>query len=265
MTQGLDLDKLTAELAGLNEVEARLLSAQDVANKPPTADLIEGVLSEGSLAILFGKYASGKSFVALDWAFCVTKGLPWQGREVRKGAVIYVLAEGVSGMRDRIMAWHNGRLPYGDGPSFYPEPLSLLNEKSVYQLTQAAKGANTKLVVFDTLNQSLVGGDENSSVHMGTAINAAKTIQREAKTAVLLIHHTGHNGELRGHSSLPAAADHIIRAWSPEPKDYEPPPDLIVLYSKKVKEGPRFDPIKLRLQRVAVPGSRDGSCRVISG
>jgi AAA domain len=259
----LDLDKLSAEFGvSDNGSQLPLLSTFDIARMAPTKDLIDGVISEKSLAILFGKYASGKSFIALDWAMCVSKGLPWQDRVVSQGAVIYVLAEGISGMRDRVLAWHNGSEPW-DGeaaPYFYPEPLSLLSQRSVGRLMGTAKTMGAKLVVFDTLNQSLVGGDENSSVHMGQAIASAKAIQRGAETAVLLVHHTGHNGELRGHSSLPAAADHIIRAWSPEDN-----PSLVVLYSQKVKEGPRFDPIRLRLERVPVPGSRDGSCRVVQG
>lgn len=260
-----DLDNLTYEQLGLNPMRSRLLSAGEIMSMEPTKDLIDGVLSESSLAILYGKYGSGKSFVALDWALCIANGLPWQNRVVKEGPILYALAEGTSGMRERVSAWCQ-YVGYDapEGAWFLPEPINLLSETSVSQAADLVKSEGIRLVVIDTLNQSIVGGDENSSVHMGTAVASAKALQRATKATVLIVHHTGHSGELRGHTSLPAAADHIIYVWSP-PEGHEAfGTGLIGLYSKKVKEGPRFEPIYLKLKRVDVPGSRDGSCVVIS-
>lgn len=256
----INLDDLSAEMLGLNPLQGKLMTSYEITSMEPTKDLIDGVLSERSLAVLYGKYGSGKSFVALDWALCVANGFPWQSRVVRGGPVLYILAEGSGGMRDRVLAWYRGTQPPKDDAHFLPQPVNLLKEKEVDYATKLVQDLGVKLVVIDTLNQSLVGGDENSSVHMGTAVRSAKTLQESSDATVLIVHHTGHNGELRGHSSLPAAADHIIRAWTPDDDDS----NLVILYSKKVKEGPRFDPIKLRLQRQAVPGSRDGSCVVVA-
>ena len=47
------------------------------------------------------KDKSGKSFLALAWALCIASGKRWLDREVETGPVVYVAAEGVSGVWTR--------------------------------------------------------------------------------------------------------------------------------------------------------------------
>jgi len=47
----------------------------------------------------------GKTFIALDMAFSVATGTPWQGHDTKQGSVVYIAAEGVQGMAQRIDAW----------------------------------------------------------------------------------------------------------------------------------------------------------------
>jgi hypothetical protein len=49
----------------------RLLTVDEVLNMPRPKWLIEGILKEGTLAVLYGEPKSTKSFVALDWAVSV--------------------------------------------------------------------------------------------------------------------------------------------------------------------------------------------------
>jgi RecA-family ATPase len=235
-----------------NPVESQLLGLNEVINRQPPEYLIDGILSQRSLAVLFGKWGSGKSFVALDWAMDIGLGWPWQGREVRQGPVIYVTAEGAAGIGRRVRAWldHYGsdELP---SVSLYPDVLNLLNPAQVELLAKVVLRNGVRLVVFDTLNRSMVGGDENSSVHMGQVVAAAQKIQ-QAGAAVLLVHHRGHMGrEPRGHSSLPGAADHMITTWRPEDANGQYTDDgFFMLYSHKQKEDEPFKPVRLRLRRV---------------
>ena len=52
--------------------------------------------------MLYGPTGIGKTFLALDWAMSICSGQPWFGQEVRKGQVLYVLAEG--GCCDALLA-----------------------------------------------------------------------------------------------------------------------------------------------------------------
>ena len=76
------------------DVRALLLTADELVKLPPPEPLVGDLLPLKSLAVLWGRWGSAKYFVALDWALCVSGGLPWQGQEVSKGAVLYIAAEG---------------------------------------------------------------------------------------------------------------------------------------------------------------------------
>src|SRR5207248_1125721 len=66
--------------------------------------VIDTLLEEGGLCELFGPSESGKSFVALDWAFCIAAGVPWLGLATIAGPVVYIAAEGAGGMKKRLRA-----------------------------------------------------------------------------------------------------------------------------------------------------------------
>lgn len=66
--------------------------------------LVKGWLARGAVSMLYGPSNTGKSFLALDIAYHVAKGVPWGGRRVRQGNVLYVAAEGGSGFNNRVAA-----------------------------------------------------------------------------------------------------------------------------------------------------------------
>src|SRR5882724_12519112 len=55
---------------------------------PP--ELVEGMIHQGTLAMFAGGSKACKSFTLLDLAISVPQGLPWWGRQVVKGRVLYV-------------------------------------------------------------------------------------------------------------------------------------------------------------------------------
>jgi hypothetical protein len=50
-----------------------------------SASLIKGDLPRGELGVLFGASGSGKTFVALDLAFSVARGIAWRDRRTTRG------------------------------------------------------------------------------------------------------------------------------------------------------------------------------------
>jgi len=83
-----------------------LISAADLNSKPITSNnwLIDKVLPLQSYGFLFGEPGCGKSFVALDMAFCISQGIDWHEQEVDEGAVIYIAGEGLSQIHKRVKA-----------------------------------------------------------------------------------------------------------------------------------------------------------------
>ena len=67
--------------------------------------LIKNLLPALGIAVIYGHPGSGKSFLALDWALHIALGWDWQGRKVKQGLVIYVAAEGITGLRNRVEAF----------------------------------------------------------------------------------------------------------------------------------------------------------------
>jgi len=190
----------------------RLLSFGQLLDLKPPAPLIEDLLYLDSVAVMFGPSGGGKSFLALDWAWCVGGSMPWQGREVHGGQVLYVLGEGRGGIGQRAKAWKQA---FGaDDPAgfrLFPETVSLLDLGHVQAVAEWAARERPVLVVLDTLARAMPGGDENTARDMGQAIAGADAIRRACGACVLLIHHTGKDGLLeRGSSALRAAADTVL-------------------------------------------------------
>jgi hypothetical protein len=100
------------------------LSLAEIAKLPPPEWLIDGLVPQDGLVVLYGEPAAGKSFLALDWALSIATGVPWLGREVKQGEVVYVYAEGVRGLTQRVTAWlqEQGK---AEAPSFWTVPVAV--------------------------------------------------------------------------------------------------------------------------------------------
>src|SRR3990167_7919183 len=83
----------------------RLYSMTELLRLPPPEWLIKHYLPAGGLVGLYGQPGHYKSFVAIDMAMSVATGQPWQGADTRRGHVIYVAAEGGTGIAKRGHAW----------------------------------------------------------------------------------------------------------------------------------------------------------------
>jgi KaiC/GvpD/RAD55 family RecA-like ATPase len=196
--------------------------AADSALSDPGNQLIEGVLDEGGLSVIYGDSGSGKTFVTLDMGFHVGAGLDWNGKKVQRGLVVYVAAEGGRRIKRRIAALRKRfREDHGD---VAPDPLFALvryqidlrssdaDLKSLLALVrEAEKKAGEKCVwlIVDTLSRAMAGGDENSPVDMGRVVASADRFRAETGAHFTYVHHTGKDAArgARGHSLLRAATD----------------------------------------------------------
>ena len=52
--------------------------------------LVKGVIDRGSLCVIYGQSNSSKSFLGVEMARCVASGLPFFGKRVDRGPVVYV-------------------------------------------------------------------------------------------------------------------------------------------------------------------------------
>jgi hypothetical protein len=177
----------------------RLYTEEELEQYPPVKWYIKDHLAIGELTCFYGKGATYKSFLALDWSCHLA---------LHGVLVVYIVAEGASGIRARITAWkkHHGveRLP---NLRLMPSNVNLHQTGAVDTFIAAMKeqlgDQKPGLVVVDTLARNFVGGNESSPEDMGMFVEGVEKVRREFQTAVLIIHHTTKDGETeRGTESL---------------------------------------------------------------
>ena len=226
----------------------RLLSVADLALIPEPEPLVEGVLARATLAAIVAKYASFKSFVALDLALHIALGLDWYGRAVTMGPVVYVYAEGVRGIRRRVEAWRQfNQLPDIGGISFLPQSVLLNEPRDCRDLLSAIRelAAPPIAVVVDTLARTFKG-NESAGEDMNAYIAACDHIKESSGATVILVHHTGWEGtRSRGSTSLPGALDTELTLTRDG--------DRVSIAATKQKDGPEGDIVTL--EAVEIGGS----------
>lgn len=182
---------------------------------PPLVFLVDGILAKGHLAMLGGRPKSGKSWLVLQLAQAIDRGLTFLDRETRRGRVLYIALEDGERriyQRTNVLRWQptDGAavlfdIAHFDGSDGMPGP-------GLAQI--AALADDFDLIIIDTLIATLSGrASENDNVQMGMIVNELARIAHTSETAVLLVHHTSKgNSEnvfdlLRGASALRGAYD----------------------------------------------------------
>lgn len=226
----------------------QFIMIDDVINAKPPEWQIEGILVENSLGIVYAPPARFKSFLALSMALSTAYGLPWMGREVKQGGVLYVSAEGQGGMGKRIKAWmtHHG-VSGGPGVPFYlyGSAVNLGIKAEVRGLIEAVP-AGVRLIILDTLHRCMPGANENDSKDVGMFTNGCAKLQRELGVSIIIVHHAGKDISkgMRGSSSIESDVDTVIRL---ERKAGE---DCITVKCGKQKEFEEFRAFTLQVQAV---------------
>ena len=195
----------------------KLRTPADIERMDPPVYLATNWLVQGTLAALYGPSGVGKSFIVLDLLYSISSGTEWLGSiPVVQGAVVYIAAEGVGGLQKRQRAWLATH-PDADISSvrYITVPVNMLEAPEVNDLLDSIRGQCPDmpvLVVIDTLARSMAGGDENSTHDMNAVIAAADRVRMLLGCHVLIVHHTGKNGENeRGSSALRGACDTMLK------------------------------------------------------
>lgn len=143
--------------------------------------------------------------------------------------IAYAAGEGLSGLKSRFEAVSDfylasNPLANWDGFTFFKTvPQLYIGQDSGYLETMlnfiaewkarqdAGEAKQLDILVIDTLHTATVGSDENSAKDSGIILAMAKKAIQELGCAVVLVHHTGKNGNSeRGSSALRGAMDSMI-------------------------------------------------------
>lgn len=179
-------------------------------------NLVENLIDAGAMSVLYGDSNTGKTFVAMDIAFHIATGQPWDNKRTTQGPVVYVAAEGGSSARNRIAAlkqhYSTEKAPF----YLVPCPVDLLRTDAdtkplIEMIAQIAKeqARPISLIVIDTLSRALAGGNENDSKELGSFVRNIDLIRTTSNAHLMIVHHSGKDKAkgARGHSLLRAATD----------------------------------------------------------
>jgi AAA domain/Bifunctional DNA primase/polymerase, N-terminal len=235
---GEDVDPVDALLA-------ELIPACELDSIPEPVALVDGVLDLTTLARVVGTSGHGKTFVALDLAAHVATGRAWQGRPCRQGLVVYLVAEGVAGMRNRVRAWeaHHGTA-LGHQVLFLPRAVQVMRQVDWMVLVAALARLRPVLVVLDTQARMTVGAQENDASDMGVMVDRSELLKAQTGACVLWIHHKGRTGDHGRGSTVVAAAVDVEFSVTRQGRG------RITVLSEKQKDREDFEPVSLDLVAV---------------
>ncbi|HGB4871167.1 TPA: AAA family ATPase [Salmonella enterica subsp. enterica serovar Muenchen] len=202
--------------------------------------VIEGLIPLG-VVMFYGISSHFKSYLIISMLCRLAmKTHRWAGRNIRGGAVLYVAAEGGSSVMPRVGAWAD---KYNDGKPVelfytYAHPVDLSVKAQVDRLIREIKriemhtGEPLRMVVIDTLSQSMMQGEENNASDVAKFMAGATRVFSETGATVGIVHHSGKDSSkgMRGSSAAFANADAVIRV--------ERIGDAVNLINEKQRTGP---------------------------
>ncbi|MDY7568113.1 AAA family ATPase [Pseudomonas sp. RTC3] len=226
-------------------------------SKPPYRWLIKRLLPRLGISMIYGDSTAGKTFVAIDMAMAIARGVPtWCGRKVAQGKVVFVAAEDAAGVELRYHAYlKNAGIRESDLDRQFTvicQAPNLLDDNHVLALIKGIRQAD--LIIVDTLASVMPGGDENTSQGMGMLISSAQRIAMETGSVVLLIHHSGKNQAAgpRGWSGSRGGVDALFCIT--QDKDGK----TRLIEAAKIKNGVQGEKFAFMLQQVDLGLDDDG-------
>lgn len=187
--------------------------ADAATRRPPIKWMIKGVMPKADIAVIFGASGSGKTFVALDMAMAVARGVDWRGHRVAEAQrVLYIAAEGSGGMGGRIKAYcgeHKVSPSDIDLSVMYAAP-NFMDRGDISEVLKAVVAAGGfDVIVVDTFAQVTPGANENAAEDMGHALANTRVLRDASDAMIWLVHHAGKDAAKgsRGWSGIKAAAD----------------------------------------------------------
>lgn len=195
---------------------------------PPRESIIETILLEQQLAMIYGARGRGKTWVAMMLAKSIASGtdfLFWKAP--RSANVLYVDGEMTADeLRNRfeLLAGRTAipNLYLISSQFFYKEvdEYMILNnldhQKAFKHLLSDLRDQeiNPKAIIFDNLSAMTCGIDENSNSEQDGILSFFRELRHMGYT-IIFVHHTGKNGDQRGASRREDFLDLSIKLSDP--------------------------------------------------
>jgi hypothetical protein len=163
-----------------------LMLGDNLPTKP--AELVKGILHQGSKIIVGGTSKGRKTFALLDLAISVASGTPWWGFETIKGPVCYINFE----IQEPFFAGRTQDICRAKGINLAPNMLHAWNlrghgegiENMVAELLFVLRLRPWVLIIFDPIYKALGNRDENKAGDVASMLNQLERIAVHTGAAI---------------------------------------------------------------------------------
>lgn len=193
-------------------VDIPLASVSDIRDRPRARWHVDGIVPESALCLVAGPPGVGKSFLALGLSLSIAAGIPFLGRNVRPGRVLYVAGEGMSGFPARVESFerYNAVTVPPEAFMMADTGVNLSNEASVKRLAGIIERECFDVVVLDTFRKLSAVADENDAALVTEVFrNALRLREAHPGCTVIIVHHSNKSGDVNGSLAFQSEPDVI--------------------------------------------------------
>jgi len=194
--------------------------------------------------IVFGAPNDYKTFTMLDLCLAYgSNGSLFQELPLQKhGRGLFITVEGDAyDTRDRLSMLLRGQANLDPGKIdlfFGHEPIYLNTPRGIQILGEVIGDIKPGLVVLDPLRHFIPGCDENDATRVSAVCEGLNTLLRTHRFSLVVIHHAGKRGDMRGSSAWDGWADSEIQFIAARNQILEGmggPCDVITMRQRKVR------------------------------
>lgn len=183
-----------------------------LATSPKYEWIVEDIIPKGEITLAFGDSGTGKSFAIFDMSLAIARGLSFYGKNVERGLVVYVAAEGGKGFSKRKKAYvvHHGLddavVPFylmTRRPDFFSSDADCDALIAEIKALVPTYDLPLVMIVLDTVSAITPGMNENASGDVSRFRLRLQRVLDAFGVATVPIHHTPKGGSTpRGHGSF---------------------------------------------------------------
>lgn len=201
-----------------------VLMPSDALGPLPAVDwIVEGLISAGSVNIVYGAPGAKKTYSLLDMAICVALGHQWLNFKTKKNHVLLIDEEsGKNRILRRLAETLRG---HGADETTPIHTISLAGfdlgkRADIQELHKQILLTQSKLIIVDALADVMPGKDENAVKDVQPIFLALRQIAEILQVAIIIIHHANKNGKQeRGSTAIKGAIDLLMQVESESGKD----------------------------------------------
>lgn len=163
------------------------------ADIPQRPVLIEGILRHGHKMCVTGPSKSGKTFILLELAIALSRGLPWLGFQCHESKVLYINFEldrpsCISRVKNIVthlgLDGNTGRNLFIWNLRGFAKPIEILSA----MMMKMFKPSEFDAIILDPIYK-IMSGDENNASQMGEFCNELDALARNLNCSIIYCHH----------------------------------------------------------------------------